>query len=321
MITKLRDVTIRQLRALASVAAGGSVTAAANKLHLTQPAVTLQLRNLQQLCGLPLLQRTSEGMTLTPAGQELYTLFERIEAAIDSCATSLDMITGRTGGRISIGAVSTAKYFVTFAISSFSKLHPGMDISLTIVNRQDIRQALRGYALDLAIMGHPPPDIELDTHLIGDHPHVVIAPAGHRLANASGLTAVDLAHEKFLSRKPGSGTRFLMEQFFEKSNLEPQIGMEMSSNETIKQAVIAGLGIAFISAHTVAVELKEGRMITLDITGLPIIRQWFVVRKKDKVLLPPAQEMLDFLVVNGKQFLPQAPLGRGGADPRSAPVG
>jgi LysR family transcriptional regulator for metE and metH len=320
MITKLRDVTIRQLRALASVAVGGSVTAAANKLHLTQPAVTLQLRNLQQLCGLPLLQRTSDGMVLTPAGQELYTLFERIEAAIESCATSLDMITGRTGGRISIGAVSTAKYFVPFAISAFSKLHPGMDISLTIVNRQDIRQALRSYALDFAIMGHPPPDIELDRHLIGDHPHVVIAPTGHRLANASGLSAVDLAHERFVSRKPGSGTRFLMEQFFENSNLEPQIGMEMSSNETIKQAVIAGLGIAFISAHTVAVELKEGRMITLDITGLPIIRQWFVVRRKDKVLLPPAQEMLDFLVENGKQFLPQAPLSSGCPEPGPAPA-
>jgi LysR family transcriptional regulator for metE and metH len=255
-------------------------------------------------------------MVLTAAGQELYTLFERVEAAIESCATSLDMIAGRTGGRISIGAVSTAKYFVPFAISAFSKLHPGMDISLTIVNRQEIRQALRGYTLDFAIMGHPPPDIELDTHLIGDHPHVVIAPKEHRLANASGLAAVDLAQETFVSREPGSGTRFLMEQFFENNNLEPQIGMEMSSNETIKQAVIAGLGIAFISAHTVAVELREGRMITLDVAGLPIVRQWFVVRRKDKVLLPPAQEMLDFLVVNGKQFLPQAPSAADRPDPK-----
>src|SRR6185312_11346598 len=176
MISKLRDVTIRQLRALASVAAGGSVTAAANKLHLTQPAVTLQLRNLQQLTGLPLLQRTSDGMILTPAGQEIYTLFERIEAAIESCATSLDMIAGRTGGRISIGAVSTAKYFVPFAISAFSKLHPKIDITLSIGNRQEIRQALRGYDLDFAIMGRPPADVDVDIHLIGDHPHIIIAP-------------------------------------------------------------------------------------------------------------------------------------------------
>ena len=316
MASNLRDITFRQLRALASVAISGSVTAAARKLHLTQPAVTLQLRNLQQLCGLPLLQRTSDGMILTPAGQEMFALFERVEAAIDSCATSLDMIAGQTGGRVSIGAVSTAKYFVPFAIAAFSKLHPGIDISLTIVNRQEIRQALRGYTLDFAIMGHPPPDIEMDTHLIGDHPHVVIAPKGHRLANASGLTAVDLAQETFISREPGSGTRFLMEQLFENSYLEPQIGMEMSSNETIKQAVIAGLGVAFISAHTVAVELEEGRLITLDVAGLPIVRQWFVVRRKDKVLLPPAQEMLNFLIANGKQFLPRAPIGAGRPEPK-----
>ena len=311
MAPNLRDVTFRQLRALASVAASGSVTAAANKLHLTQPAVTLQLRNLQQLSGLPLLQRTSDGMILTLAGQQLLALFERVEAAIDSCGTSLDMIAGRTGGRVSIGAVSTAKYFAPFAIAAFSKLHPRIDVSLSIGNRQEIRQALRGYGLDFAIMGRPPPDIEVDTHLIGDHPHVVVAPKGHRLAATTGLAAVDLAHETFISREQGSGTRGIMEQLFETTDLQPAIGMEMSSNETIKQAVIAGLGIAFISAHTVAVELDDGRLVTLDVVGLPIMRQWFVVRRKDKVLLPPAQDMLDFLVANGEQFLPRPPTGSG----------
>jgi len=311
MASNLRDVTFRQLRALASVAVSGSVTAAANKLHLTQPAVTLQLRNLQQLSGLPLLQRTSDGMILTLAGQQLLALFERVEAAIDSCGTSLDMIAGRTGGRVSIGAVSTAKYFAPFAIAAFSKLHPRIDISLSIGNRQEIRQALRGYALDFAIMGRPPPDIEVDTHLIGDHPHVVIAPKGHRLADNTGLAAVDLAHETFITREQGSGTRGIMEQLFETTELQPAIGMEMSSNETIKQAVIAGLGIAFISAHTVAVELDDGRLVVLDVVGLPIMRQWFVVRRKDKVLLPPAQDMLDFLVANGEQFLPRSPTDSG----------
>lgn len=211
----------------------------------------------------------------------------------------------------SIGAVSTAKYFTPFAIAAFSKLHPKIDISLSIGNRQEIRQALRGYGLDFAIMGRPPPDIEVDTHLIGDHPHVVIAPKGHRLASVSGLTAVDLAHEIFITREQGSSTRVLMERLFETTKLQPAIGMEMSSNETIKQAVIAGLGIAFISAHTVAVEFEDGRLITLDVAGLPIVRQWFVVRRKDKVLLPPAHGMLNFLVANGEQFLPRAPIGPG----------
>lgn len=299
-----RDLTIRQLRALAALSDGGSVTAAANRLNLTQPAVTLQLRNLQDLAGLPLLQRTSDGMTLTGAGQEVLALCERIEAAISGCATSLDMIAGRTGGRISIGAVSTAKYFVPFAIAAFSKLHPKIDISLSIGNRQEIRQALRGYELDFAIMGRPPPDVEVETNFIGDHPHIIVAARGHWLAKDYGLAAVDLTHETFITREQGSGTRMLMEQLFDDTELQPAIGMEMSSNETIKQAVIAGLGIAFISAHTVATELEDGRLVTLDVAGLPVVRQWFIVRRKDKLLLPPAQAMLDFLIAEGTRFLP-----------------
>ncbi len=307
MATGLRDLTIRQLRALAALADGGSVTAAARKLNLTQPAVTLQLRNLQDLAGLPLIQRTNDGMLLTGAGQEVLALSQRIEAVIAACTTSLDMIAGRTGGRVSIGAVSTAKYFVPFAIAAFSKLYPKIDISLVIGNRQEIRQALRGYDLDFAIMGRPPPDVEVETHLIGDHPHIIIAPSGHRLARDFGLAAVDLSHETFLTREQGSGTRTLMEQLFETTELQPKIGMEMSSNETIKQAVIAGLGIAFISAHTVATELADGRLVILDVAGLPVVRQWFVLKRKDKVLLPPAQAMLDYLSTEGARFLPGTP--------------
>lgn len=304
----LRNLTIRQLRALATVAKGGSVTAAANLLKLTQPAVTLQLRNLQDLAGLPLVQRTGEGMLLTDAGLEVLLLSQRIEAAILACETSLDMIAGRNGGRVSIGAVSTAKYFVPHAIAAFSKLNPKIDIKLTIGNREEIRQAMRGYELDIAIMGRPPPDVEVETHLIGDHPHIIVASQGHWLANDFGLAAVDLSHETFLTREPGSGTRMLMERLFETTELEPKIGMEMSSNETLKQAVIAGLGIAFISAHTVAKEIEDGRLVVLDVAGLPVVRQWFVVRRKDKVLLPPAQAMLEFLGAEGANYLPPTPV-------------
>jgi LysR family transcriptional regulator for metE and metH len=301
----LRELTIRQLRALAAVHKHKSVTAAARQLHLTQPAVTLQIRNLQALAGLPLIQRTGGGMLLTDAGHEVLALSERIEAAIETCETSLDMITGKTAGRISIGAVSTAKYFVPFAISGFSRLYPNIDISLSIGNRQEIGTALRGYDLDIAIMGRPPVDVPMNVHLIGDHPHVIIAPTGHRLARKARLTLSDLAGETFLTREPGSGTRGLMEQLFESARVRPTIGMAMSSNETIKQAVIAGLGIAFISAHTVATELDERRLVTLGVEGLPIVRQWFVLSRKDKVLLPPAQAMLDFLSAQGAQFLPR----------------
>ncbi|MET0220538.1 MAG: LysR family transcriptional regulator [Tardiphaga sp.] len=305
MPKRFRDVSIRQLRALAALQAGGSITAAAGRLHLTQPAVTLQLRNLQALAGLPLIQRTGDGMVLTDAGREVLALSERIEAALAACATSLDMMAGKTAGRISIGAVSTAKYFVPFAISGFSKLYPEIEVRLTIGNRQEIGAALRGYDLDFAIMGRPPVDIEMDVQLIGDHPHVIIAPTAHPLARKSRLALSDLANQTFLTREPGSGTRGLMEQLFESAGVRPTIGMEMSSNETIKQAVIAGLGIAFISAHTVATELDERRLVMLDVVGLPVIRQWFVVSRRDKVLLPPAQAMRQFLGAQGAQFLPR----------------
>ncbi len=300
-----REMTIRQLRALAAVHKTRSVTAAAKQLHLTQPAVTLQLRNLQDLAGLPLVQRTGGGMLLTDAGREVLTLCERIEAALTACETSLETIAGKTSGRISIGAVSTAKYFVPFAISAFSKLYPKMDITLFIGNRQEIGEALQGYELDFAVMGRPPADIDMDRHLIGDHPHVIVAPTAHRFARKHRIAPSELSEETFLTREPGSGTRSLMEQLFEGGGLRPKIGMEMSSNETIKQAVIAGLGIAFISAHTVATELDERRLIILDVVGMPIVRQWYVVRRKDKVLLPPAQAMLDFLGAQGGKFLPR----------------
>ena len=146
-----RELTLRQLRALAAVARHGSVTAAARQLHLTQPAVTLQIQNLQIQAGLPLIQRTSDGMLLTDAGRDVLALSERIEAAIRDCETSIEMMAGKTAGRISIGAVSTAKYFVPFMISGFSKLYPSVEVSLFIGNRQEIGNALRGYDLDFRV--------------------------------------------------------------------------------------------------------------------------------------------------------------------------
>lgn len=304
MPVHLRDLTLRQLRALAAVAEGGSVTAAAHRLHLTQPAVTLQLRNLQELAGLPLLQRSTSGMTLTDAGAELLTLHRRIEAAIAGGSDALDLIAGCGAGRVSIGAVSTAKYFVPFAIGAFSKRHPHVDVTLHIGNRVEIHQALRELELDIVIMGRPPEDFPVEQYLLGDHPHVIVAARGHALARARGLRINDLQHETFLLREPGSGTRNLMEKLCARYEFTPRTGMAINSNETIKQAVIAELGIAFISAHTVASEIEDGRLVMLDVEGLPLLRQWWLVRPAEKVLLPPSKALLDFLREDGRRFLP-----------------
>jgi DNA-binding transcriptional LysR family regulator len=300
-----KQLTIRQLRALAAVQAAGSITAAAHQLHLTQPAVTLQLRNLQALAGLPLIQRTGDGIRLTDAGREVRLLSDRIEAALLDCEQSLDMIAGRSSGRVSIGAVSTAKYFVPFAIAAFSKRFPKIDVTLQIGNREDIRDALRGYDLDIAVMGQPPADIEVEMRLLGKHPHIIVAAAGHPLARKRKLAAGDLADETFITREPGSGTRMLMEQFFQRTGLKARIGMEMDSNETIKQAVMAGLGVAFISGHTVATEIADGRLVALNIVGLPVVRQWFVVYRSDREHLPPALALANFLSSESSRLLPK----------------
>jgi LysR family transcriptional regulator, low CO2-responsive transcriptional regulator len=311
--SQLRHLTIRQLRSLAALASKGSVTAASTHLGLTQPAVTQQLRQLQELAGLPLLQRTGDGMLLTSAGREVLTLASRMEAAIADCQGSLDLLAGRTGGMVHLGAVSTAKYFVPHAIAAFSKRFPKIEIKITIGNREEIREAMHSYDLDFAVMGRPPEDVSVDVRPLGPNPHVIIASKGHWLAKDAGLNLTDLVHETFITREPGSGTRTLMEGLFQKSDLEPVIGMEMSSNETIKQAVMAGLGVAFISAHTVASELAEGRLVMLDVGGLPIVRQWYVIRRSDKLLLPPAQSMFDFLGTEGSNYLPDLPGLDGGS--------
>ena len=302
----VKQLTIRQLRSLAAVQAAGSITSAAKQLNVTQPAVTQQLRNLQDLARLPLIQRTGAGIVLTDAGREVRLLSERIEAALLDCEQSLDMLAGRSGGRVSIGAVSTAKYFVPFAIAAFSKRFPRIAVTLQIGNREDIRDALRGYDLDIAIMGQPPADLEVEMRLLGKHPHIIVAATGHRLAKKRQVAATELVDDTFITREPGSGTRMLMEQFFQRSGLSARIGMEMDSNETIKQAVIAGLGIAFISKHTVSNELQSRRLVALKVVGLPVMREWHAIRRADKVLLPPARAMLDFLGEEGSRYLPKA---------------
>lgn len=299
-----RDLTIRQLRALSTVHEARSITAAANRLNLTQPAVTLQLRNLQALAGLPLIQRTGDGMALTDAGAHVLAMVERVEAALRDCEQSLDMIAGRSGGRVAMGAVSTAKYFVPFAIAAFSRRFPKVDVTLRIGNREEIRDALRGYDLDIAVMGRPPADVEVEMRPLGRHPHIIIAAPDHRLARRRHIAMSELADETFITREQGSGTRMLMQEYFERIRLAPKLGMAMDSNETIKQAVMAGLGIAFISQHTVYHELEDGRLAVLKVRGLPIVRQWHAMRRVDKILLPPAQAMLDFLGKEGSRYLP-----------------
>ncbi|NIA68538.1 LysR family transcriptional regulator [Pelagibius litoralis] len=302
--SSIQRVSLKQLRALAATVRSGTASGAAQALNITPPAVSLQLRLLEQNAGLPLLERSHEGLRVTQAGQELLATAERIEIALADCGEALRALISSDGGRASVGVVSTAKYFAPRALAEFAKSHPNVDIRLQVGNREETIAALGDHNLDFAVMGRPPIDYAVEKAVIGDHPHIIVAPIDHHLAGRKRLALKDLAQETFLLREKGSGTRLLMQRLFSDAGLSPNLGMEIGSNETIKQAVMAGLGIALISAHTVSAEIEYGRLAALPVKGLPIVRQWFVVRPQEKRLLPAAQALWDFFATSGAEHLP-----------------
>jgi LysR family transcriptional regulator, low CO2-responsive transcriptional regulator len=277
---------------------------AARRLNVTPPAITVQIQQFEQAVGLPLVERIGDKTTPTEAGQVILRTGQRIEALLAECAQEIAQLKGVQGGKVSAGVVSTAKYFAPKALAAFRQRHPGVDVRLSVGNRQETIRALRDLELDLAIMGRPPENLDLQSAVLGAHPHIIVAAAGHPLTGKK-LSISDISKETFFIRESGSGTRILMERMFEQADFDPIVGMEIGSNETIKQAVIAGLGVAFISAHTVAVEIADGRLTMLDVAGLPMVREWYVVRLRDKAVMPAGEAMWTFLSSEGKSFLPQ----------------
>ena len=257
---------------------------------------------------LPLTERRAAGLLPTSVGLELLRAQARLDGAIADCTAALAALGSVERGKVAVGVVSTAKYFAPFALAAFRHERPLIDLRLTVDNRAGTIEALRDFTLDFAVMGRPPADVPVEAEVIGDHPHVIIAPPNHPLAHKRlGLGA--LAEQMFLMREAGSGTRALAEKLFAEAGIEPEIGMEIDSNETIKQAVMAGLGIAFLSAHTAAAELADRRVVTLDCEGLPAMRQWHVVKHAEKRLLPAGRALWRFLVDRGADYLPALPDG------------
>lgn len=310
----MRSVTLKQLRALSAVERTGAITAAANELAVTPPAVTAQIQLLERLVGLPVLERVGSTFRPTVAGRELLEAAARIEQALAECGGALDALKSLDVGQVAVGVVSTAKYFAPHALAAFARANPRIDLKLVVGNRAEIIAGLERLDLDVAIMGRPPEALDVEAEAIGDHPHVVIADPAHPLAGRRAIPPATIAGERLISREDGSGTRALTERLFDSLDRRPRYALEMGSNETIKQAVIAGLGISLISAHTVAAEVADGRLSILDVAGLPIVRQWYVVRMRGKRFLPAARRLHVFLKEEANRFLPVVP-GLDGAEP------
>ena len=309
----MRTLTLRQLRVVAAIARTGRVLGAADELGVTAPAITQQLKELEARFELPLFERARDGMRPTAAGHAMVDAAARVEAVLLASRDEIDALRGLRRGVIAVGVTRTAKYFAPAVLGAFKRLNPEIEIKLSVGNREEAIRAVAALEVDLAVMGLPPDGLDVTSVVIGDHPFVVVAAPAHPLAARRRIPIAELADESFVTREPGSGTRDLMSRVFDAAGLRPRAGMEASSNETIKQAVMAGLGVAFISAHTVAAEVKTGRLAVLDVVGLPALRQWRVVRHADKRLMPAAAALWSFFEREGHAFLPTLPdLARSG---------
>jgi len=299
----MRRITLKQLRAFSAVNREGTISAAARLLNLTPPAVNLQLRLLEESAGMPLLERSKGTMHLTEAGSSLLDTVEQIETALGEFGEALDALRGGEMGHVNVGIVSTAKYFAPRALAEFVKLYPDVNMRLQVGNRGEMINSLEHHQLDFVIMGLPPSDLEVDKVVIGDHPHIIIAPPDHPKVGKKRIPFNSLTKDTFLLRESSSGTRLLLQRLFDEAGLYPNMGLEIGSNETIKQAVMAGLGIALISADTVNIELRDGRLCGLDVVGLPAIRQWYLAKLKKKRLQPAAHALWDHIIKSTGKYL------------------
>jgi DNA-binding transcriptional LysR family regulator len=291
-----RQITIRQIEVLDAMSREGSVTGAAKALHLTQPAVSMQLRQLEEMLEISLFEPVGRGLQITEPGRELSVMATEVLLRLDDIARAARELRGVRRGRVRLGVVSTAKYFAPRLLAQFLKAHAGLELKLNVFNREHIIEQLQSYAIDLGIMGRPPEGGNLVGTPFAPNPLAIIAAPSHRLSLANQIAPEELEREPFIVREPGSGTRIAMDRFFADSGVTVNTVMEADSNETIKQSVMAGIGIGMLSLHTVRLELAAGRLVTLRVAGLPLRRQWYVVHSRLRRLTPAADEFHQYLL-------------------------
>jgi DNA-binding transcriptional LysR family regulator len=295
----MRRYTLRQLDTFLEVVRTGSVSRAADNLHVTQPAVSMQLRQLEESLGVPLLELAGRTLRLTAAGADV----EQCAATAIARLKELDdLVAGHRGlkkGKVDLAVVSTAKYFMPMLLVRFRAMFPEVAISLQVHNRESIMKLLARNEVDLIIMGRAPGEMDCSSTEFATNPMSFVCAPNHPLSRRRGAPMEVLQGQQFVVREPGSGTRSAMQQLLDEHGIRPEIVMEMPSNETIKQAVMAGMGMSFLSLRTVRHELASGHLALVDIVGLPVIRHWHVTHLSAKRLSPAADALKRFLIEEG----------------------
>lgn len=299
----LRNLSMRQLRVFLAAARHLSFSKAAAELSLTAPAVSMQIREMESDLGIELFARVGRRVELTTAGEYFLVYAKRIAANLRDAEVTLSKLSGTGAGILKIGLVSTAKYFLPQLLARFREEHFGLQIKLEVRNRDQMVELLRDGDIDLAIMGRTPADLDTRIESFAAHPHAFIASPEHPLASEQGISPIALNQVELISREAGSGTRAIMERFLKERGLTPRVSMEMSSNESIKQAVMADLGISFVSLHTVGLEVTHGKLAVLDIDETPVSRAWHVVALNRANHSPAAEAFRYFVLEHGAAIL------------------
>jgi len=299
----MKNATFRQLRVFSEVARHLSFARAAEVLHLSPPAVTMQVKELEGHVGLPLFERTGRKVALTTGGEYMLVYARKVLATLKDAEDAAARLQRLEVGLLTIGMVSTAQYFLPHLLAQFKREHQGIDIRFVVGNREQLVKMLQGNEVDIAVMGRPPTEMATRAEPFAAHPHVFVAPIDHPLVKRGHTTVESLRPYGLIVRERGSGTRAAVENFMAHAYLEPQIVMEMTSNETIKQAVMAGMGISFLSLHTIGLEIEHGLIATLDIEGTPVVRGWNVVHTLSKMLSPAAEAFRYFMLEHAETHL------------------
>jgi LysR family transcriptional regulator, low CO2-responsive transcriptional regulator len=292
----MMHVSLRQLRVFEAVARHNSYTRAAEELHLSQPAVSMQVRQLEDEIGLPLFERLGKQVVVTEAGRELFHYSRAIGQSLREMEEVLESLKGVSRGSLRIAVASTVNYFAPRLMAIFQQRHPGIGLRLDVTNRESLVQMLDSNSVDLVLMGVPPRHVEVESEAFMDNPLVVIAPPDHPLAGERAISLARLAEEVFVMREEGSGTRQAMERFFSERGQTIRHGMQMTRNEAVKQAVRSGLGLSVVSLHTIELELETRRLVTLDVEDFPDRRQWYLVYRRGKRLSPAAGAFREFVL-------------------------
>lgn len=302
----MMHVTLRQLRSFEAVARLKSFSRAAEELHVTQPTVSKQIRQLQEEVGLALLEQIGKKVFLTEAGEQLYAACADWLETWNRFEQTVADLKGVKQGRLRIAAVTTTKYFMPRLLGPFCAQYPGIDVSLEVVNRDRLLERLARNQDDLYVMGVPPEGLDIECEPFLENPLVVLAPARHPLARRRRIPLAELANEAFILRERGSGTRLTVERLFQEHSLTLRVRMELGSNEAIKQAVAGGLGLAILSLSTLGHDVGHKEIRILDVEGFPIRRYWYVVRPRGKQLSVVARTFLGFLRNNVQLLAPRA---------------